>query len=339
MNAEQIREANINKLVKTGQKKLMSEAKRNQNDEFYTRLEDIQDEMKYHKKHFKGKVILMNCDDPKWSNFWKYFEKNQEPFGIKKLISTHYEPKGGPSYALIREKVERNGQIGYSTKTVKLEGNGDFRSEECIEFLKESDIVITNPPFSLFREFINKLNEYKKKYIIIGNNNAITYKETFKLIKDKRLWLGVSGIIIKFIVVVPTGTKHKHIQAKIIKSEDGNDYVEIPFGIGSWFTNIGTPSDRPLTELVETYNGYEKNYPKYDNFDAININKSKDIPSDYFGVMGVPITFLHKLNSSQFEIIGIVNGSRELNPYNETHPFVNGKKMYARLLIKRKGEK
>lgn len=251
-------------------------AKRAKNDEFYTQLSDIEKELRHYKQHFKGKVVFCNCDDPEWSNFWKYFTLNFEHLGLAKLVATHYA-QGEPSY-----KLEYFG-VGQPPVQTPLIGDGDFRSDECVELLKEADVVVTNPPFSLFREYVAQLVEHQKQFLIIGNNNAITYKEIFKHIKENRLWLGVSPRSMQF------------------KQPDGS----LKDVNACWFTNL--PHQKRNEELIlfRTYAGNENLYPKYDNYDAIEVSKVTDIPVDYAGVMGVPITFLDKYNPEQFEIVGI----------------------------------
>ena len=256
-------------------------AKRAKNDEFYTQLADIENELKHYKEHFRGKVVFCNCDDPEWSSFWKYFTLNFAHLGLAKVIATHYE-QGSRTY-----KLEFDGRHSADGKPIvrqiDLEGDGDFRSAECVELLKQSDIVVTNPPFSLFREYVGQLVEYEKQFLIIGNNNAITYKEIFKHIKENRLWLGVSPRSMRF------------------KQPDGS----LKDVNACWFTNL--PHHRRNEELIlfHTYAGNEDKYPKYDNYDAIEVSKVVDIPCDYEDVMGVPITFLDKYNPEQFEIVGI----------------------------------
>jgi hypothetical protein len=264
-------------------------AKKQKNDEFYTQLTDIEKELHDYKEYFKGKTIFLNCDDPKESNFWKYFEMNFNHLGIKKVISTHYEDSK-PSYKM--EMVETsfcNGKISdYSKIETPLKQNGDFRSDEAVELLKESDIVITNPPFSLFREYIAQLVKYNKKFLVIGNKNAITYKEVFPIIKDNKVWLGVN-LVNNF-------------------NTPNNELKSAP---SLWFTNLKHNIRNEELDLYKKYN--EDEYPKYDNYDAINIDKVVDIPMDYDGVMGVPITFMTKYNPEQFEIVGFTSGRNEFN--------------------------
>lgn len=297
-------------------------AKKAANDEFYTRIEDIENELRHYKDHFKNKIIFCNCDDPEESNFWKYFELNFEFLGLKKLISTHYNATE-PSY-----KLELIGDIDGDGKVTKgdiiktpLKQNGDFRSPECVEILKEVDIVVTNPPFSLFIPYVEQLIKYNKKFLIIGNKNAITYKEVFPLIKDNKLWLGYTS-------------------PKEFIQPDGDEPKSMT-GLTRWFTNLEIKKRKEDLLLYKKYNA--KDYPKYDNYDAINVDKVKDIPMDYYEVMGVPITFLDSYNPEQFEIIWTTDrgGDGMLENIKCPHmrydaPVVNGKGLYKRILIKRK---
>ena len=262
--------------------KNLNQAKTAKNDEFYTQITDIEKELKHYKHHFKDKTIFCNCDDPKQSNFWKYFHLNFNYFGLKKLIATHYH-ETEPTY-----KIEYTGEddndyeIGVVTS---LETNGDFRSPECIELLKEADIIVTNPPFSLFREYLSQLVKYDKKFIIIGSKNAITYKEFFPLLKDNEVWIGYNSPI-EFST--PDG-----ITTKLN-------------GLTRWFTNLDISKCHEKLILWKNYT--PEKYPKYDNYDAINVDRVADIPVDYDGVMGVPITFLDKFCPEQFEILGYAGG-------------------------------
>lgn len=321
-------------------------AKRAKNDEFYTQMVDIENELKYYKDRFKGKTIFMNCDDPEESNFWKYFHLNFEFFGLKKIISTHYL-ENQKSYMLEYEGGnDVDTSVGVKTN---LEGDGDFRSEESINLLKESDIVITNPPFSLYRTYVAQLIEYEKKFIIMGNQNAITYKEIFPLIKENKIWLGVNtNKTIEF--QVPDNYDHtKNGRIDV----NGNKYVKVP--AISWFTNLEHYKRNEEIILWKSYN--EEDNPKYDNYDAIEVSKVKEIPEDYYGVMGVPITFLNKYNPNQFEILGITDRQntsgmrtkkytkKDSNRYNDLNArsvlkLKNGnyKQVYARILIKRKDQ-
>jgi hypothetical protein len=289
----------------------LHKAKSAKNDEFYTQISDIEKELGHYWDYFKGKTIFCNCDDPEESHFWKYFSLGFEFLGLKKLISTHYETDK-PSY-----KLEMIGDINKDGKVNKLDvirtalkQNGDFRSPECIEILKEADIVITNPPFSLLREYVTQLMEYNKKFIIVGNMNAATNdKNIFQYVLGNRLWLGITH----------PGTFRK---------PDGSEQT---FGNIDWFTNL--PNSKRNEELImyQTYKGNEEKYPKYDGYDVINVDKVKDIPMDYPGIMGVPITFLGRYNPGQFEIVGATNNAHE-NCMSFTS-YVNKNKTYARLLI------
>ena len=280
-------------------KEKLSEAKKNKNDEFYTQLVDIERELHHYKNHFKDKVVFCNCDDPEESNFWKYFELNFEHFGLKKLIATHFE-FDKPSY-----KIELNSYRGTPIKT-KLEQNGDFRSPECIEILKESDVVVTNPPFSLFREYIAQLVEYDKKFIIIGHQNAISYKDVFKLIKENKVWLGSSILGGNTEFRIPKNQETSTIFLRTDK--DGNKLVKMD-GI-RWFTNLDYPKRHEDIFLFKEYTPEE--YPAYVNYDAINVDKTVMMPNNYFKEIGVPISFISKYNPDQFEIIGLgIVGSLE----------------------------
>ncbi|WP_394349388.1 adenine-specific methyltransferase EcoRI family protein [Flavobacterium luteum] len=312
-------------------------AKSSKKDEFYTQLSDIESELTHYKKHFKNKVVFCNCDDPRNSNFFKYFAYNFEKLGLKKLITTCY--KNQETDLFINEETEKavfleyNGDIN-GNKIPDAEeigikpliGDGDFRSKESIELLKQSDIVVTNPPFSLFREYVEQLVKYEKKFLIIGNINAITYKEIFKLIKENKAWLGInmgrgiSGFI------VPNDYELFGTEARI--DENGNRIVATNNCL--WLTNLDTFKRHEDIVLTKKYYGNEIEYPKFDNYDAINVDKTQDIPMDYRGVMGVPITFLHKYNPEQFELIKFRKGN------DEKDLSINGKCPYFRILIKNK---
>lgn len=307
----------------------MIKANRDKKDEFYTQLSDIEKEMKHYQEQFRDKVIFCNCDDPIDSNFWKYFELNFTKLGLKRLISTHYE-EDKPSYMLEINRDE-NGDGLITSKDIiktKLKQNGDFRSPECIELLKQADIVITNPPFSLFREYVAQLMEYDKKFIIIGNVNAITYKEFFPLIKDNKVWMGASIHSGDREFKIPNDYPLKASGFRV--DELGNKYIRVK-GV-RWWTNMDYPQRHEDLLMYKTYNPTD--YPKYDNYDAINVDKTSDIPYDYFGVMGVPITFLDKYNPNQFKIL---SDSR----YHDGQDFaddinvINGKTLYRRILIQR----
>ena len=296
-------------------------AKRAKNDEFYTQLSDIEKEMAYYKDFFKGKVVYCNCDDARESNFFKFFANNFESLGLKKLISTGFK-ENGKGVKLVYEGDKNSNFIDDAEVVVtELEGDGDFRSEECIELLKECDVVITNPPFSLFREYVAQLMEYGKKFIILGNMNAITYKEIFPYIKNNELWWGCSLHGTKCHFIVPNSYEGKNVF-----EENGVRYGKVNNAI--WFTNINHTKRNTELDLHKKYSADE--YPKYDNYDAIEVSKVSEIPMDYEGVMGVPITFLDKYCPTQFEIVKFRKGD------DDKDLSVNGKCPYFRILIRRK---
>lgn len=308
----------------------LHKAKDAKKDEFYTQYEDIQNELNHYEEHFKGRTVLCNCDDPFESNFCKFFLRNFNYLGLKRLICTSYgtspvvgqqlslfddenEPVSrGHGYVIdIKEVPMANGR-GVSDEDIdallksrkrgvkKLKGDGDFRSDECIEYLKQADIVVTNPPFSLFREYIARLVAYQKNFLIIGNVNAITYKEIFPLIKDNRLWLGASIHSGDRKFYVPDDYPLHAAGCGIDKN--GRKYIRVK-GV-RWFTNLDYAARHDKLVLYKKYYGNEDEYPHYANYDAINVNKVADIPCDYFEEIGVPITYLDKHNPEQFEIIG-----------------------------------
>lgn len=278
-------------------------AKAAKNDEFYTMMTDIEKEIKHYRKHFKGKVVFLNCDDDKKSNFFKFFSRNMDFLGIKKLIATHYDAHK-PTHKIELFRLD-DGTI--SEKITRLMENGDFRSPESVAILREADIVVTNPPFSLFREYIAQLIEHNKKFLVIGSLNAITYKEIFPLIKDNKLWLGVNNGAKAYTVPDHFEGKHEVI--------DGVKQVKL--GNTGWFTNLDHHVRNEEIFLFREYN--EEDYPTYDNYDAINVDKVRDIPREFNGTMGVPITFLNKYNPDQFEIVQFRKGDdgSDLRYYNE----------------------
>lgn len=292
-------------------------AKKAKNDEFYTRLQDIEKELNsYDPAVFKDKTIFCNCDDPKRSKFWIFFHMNFNRLGLKKLIATHYNMDGSPSYAMIYDSQNQKDDVDFDKGAkIPLKGDGDFRSPECIDLLKQSDMVVTNPAFSLFREYIAQLEQYNKQFIVVGNLNAITYKGIFPLIKDSQLWLGYN-------------------QVKDFKQPDGT-YKKVTC---RWFTNVDTKKRRHKLETVYRWRKckekYPDLYPKYDNYDAIEVGKVLQIPLDYDGVMGVPITFLDKYNPDQFEIIKFRKGDDN----KDLRYTINGKgkQPYFRILIRNK---
>lgn len=281
-------------------------AKSAKKDEFYTQLTDIEKELRHYKEHFRDKVVLCNCDDPRVSNFFRYFALNFEQLGLKRLISTCYKHQdidlfGDHSeekavYIIYEGDKNGNGRVDFEElEVIPLKGDGDFRSQECIELLKQADIVCTNPPFSLFREYVAQLMKYEKKFLIIGNQNAITYKEIFPLIRNNQLWLGYgfSGNATHFYSVYndnATAGNHK----------DGMIRVS---GV-TWFTNIDIQKRHEHLILFKKYDS--KDYPTYANYNAIEVCKTASIPFDYYGAMGVPITFMDKYCPEQFELIGRV---------------------------------
>ena len=277
-------------------------AKANKNDEFYTQYKDIENELKHYKYHFKDKIIYCNCDDPEWSNFWKYFKDNFNILGIKKLISTFINFNGSS----IKTELELIDGNLIKTKTPLLQ-NGDFRSPECIEILKECDIVVTNPPFSLFREYVAQLIEYDKKFLIIGNVNSIICKDIFPLIKENKMWpIARKGDISMWFE--PSADYESY--GSQVKEDNGKRVIKVSGAC--WFSNLDHKKRHEKVILYKTYKGNESEYPKYINFDAINVNESKHIPKDYYGIMGVPISFLTKLCPDQFEIVGSTRHSDEL---------------------------
>ncbi len=290
--------------------KNLKQANKYKKDDFYTQLSDIEKEIKHYKQHFKGKVVFCNCDDPRVSNFFNYFSYNFENLGLKKLITTCYKNQNMDLFsqndserAIYLEyegdenenKIPDPEEIGIE----HLKGDGDFRSEECIELLKQADIVVTNPPFSLFREYVAQLVVYGKKFVIIGNVNAITYKEIFKLIKQNELWLGASIHSGDREFGVPDDYPLRAAGYRV--DSEGKKFIRVK-GV-RWFTNLDYEERHKDLILYKTYN--ETECPKYDNYNAINVDITKDIPMDYDGAIGVPITFMDKYNSDQFEIIAL----------------------------------
>lgn len=309
-------------------------------DEFYTQLSDIEKELRHYKHHFKDKVVFCNCDNPYESNFFKYFVNHFNHLGLKRLIATCYGAssiESSPYKVIINnvEGVNNDGAIGIediqsimqqNENTVSLlEGDGDFRSEECIELLKQADIVVTNPPFSLFREYIGQLVEYDKKFLVIGSQNAIGYKDIFPLIDQNKLWVGYNYGSMEF--QVPDYYEPRKTGFRI--DENGIKWRRL--GNICWFTNLDIEKRYENIILYKTYN--EEEYPGYDNYDAINVNKVSDIPVDYDGVMGVPITFINKYNPDQFEIVAFRKG----NDGKDLVYSLAGKQVqpYSRVLVRR----
>lgn len=327
--------------------KNLSAAKKAKNDEFYTQMNDIANECRYYKEHFKGKMILCNCDDPYESAFFKYFALNFKTFKLKGLMATCYNGStiSDHQLSLFPDEDEKTTRVAHSIVLLpehfseydridedilkdviekkhliqKLKGNGDFSSEECLEFLKQADIVVTNPPFSKFREFVSILMEYDKRFLIIGNKNAITYKEFFPLLKENKVWIGYNS------------------PAEFITPDGVTKKIN---GLTRWFTNLDNNKRHEKLILWKNYTPEE--YPTYDNYNAINVDKVAEIPCDYDGVMGVPITFLDKYNPEQFEIVGgSANGqiadAFKIGTYKTyNNPIIKNKKIYQRIFIRKK---
>ncbi len=339
-----------------GNKNLHS-AKDAKKDEFYTQLNDISNELKHYKKHFQGKIVLCNCDDPYESNFFKYFALNFNFLGLKKLICTCWDgsPITSKELDLFPDEPKENGRSRFAykveltkvedltgdgatdlddvklflgkNKPALLEEHGDFRSKECIELLKEADIVITNPPFSLFREYVAQLMEYDKKFIIIGSMNAITYKEIFPLIKDNKIWLGYGFSGGNAFFYTPYSSNYGE---GVLMKDSGL----VKFRNCCWFTNLDHDKRHYPLDLYKRYTSEE--YPKYDNYEAINVNKTADIPMDYDGVMGVPISFLEKYCPEQFEILGLDDHRVK---WRGRGPDLGGKCIYRRIIIRKRNNK
>lgn len=327
-------------------KKILEKARVRRKDEFYTQLTDIEKELKYYKEQFYGKIVYCNCDDPYNSKFFKFFVDKFDEFKLKKLITTNYNYSPTKN-SLFNEEKEINfkveilkkpliDNIEYLLKNDKniitpLNGDGDFRNVECIKILKEADIVVTNPPFSLFREYIAQLTEYNKKFLIIGNTNSISYKETFKLFRKNKIRTGYTNFNVGMFFIVPNEWEEFHHV-----DENGNKVVRV--STSCWFTNLEVKKHKEFLTLYKHYNSEE--YPKYDNYNAIEVSKYLDIPINYDGIMGVPITFVDKYNPEQFEII-------DINPHfftiveegleKPSQLKISGRKdPYARILIKRR---
>jgi len=326
--------------ARKGSNKYMHKARDNKADEFYTVLSDIEKELRHYKKHFKGKTVFCNCDDPRISNFFHYFSYNFEQLGLKKLITTCYKnqnldffSKNESEKAIYLEytgdknqnKIPDPAEIGI----IQLKGDGDFRSQECIELLKQSDIVVTNPPFSLFREYIAQLVKYNKKFLIIGTWNAVSYKEVFKLIKENKIWIGINSNRNFSGFIVPEHYPLHGTEARV--DENGNRIVKS--NQNCWFTNLDVAKRHEELILYKKYNRSE--YPKYDNYDAIEVSKTNDIPMDYDGIMGVPITFMNKYNPDQFEILGDYRYHDGCDTANDIN-YLDGVQTFKRILIRHK---
>ena len=349
----------------------LSNARKAKQDEFYTQLGDISNELKYYKKQLHGKIVFCNCDDPYESNFFKYFALNFNTLGLKKIIATSFKksplvgaqlpltsieglkPQSKEPYAIeINEVPDHNNKGATDISDVEYllkhdaniarhlhddtYGGGDFRSRDCVELLKQADIVITNPPFSLFREYVSQLVAYDKRFLIIGNKNAITYKEIFMLIKENKLWAGVTPMGADMLFDVPK----ENAQNMIESGKEGSNY-KIVNGVvkgrspSMWFTNMDNPKRHEELALYKKYTPTE--YPKYDNYDAIEVSRVAEIPVDYKGVMGVPISFLDKYNPKQFELLGSNRGvDQDPNGIFGKSSILNGKETFKRLFIKQR---
>jgi len=338
-------------MAKKSLNRTLNSAKKAKYDEFYTQLEDIEAELEHYERHFKGKVVLCNCDDPRVSKFFHYFSYNFEYLGLKKLITTCYKSKERDLFSCNDSEraimLEYDGNLNKNRKPdpkdigdKELQGTGDFRSAECIELLKQADIVVTNPPFSLFREYVALLMKHKKKFLILGNINAISYKEFFPLIKSNQIWLGVNNGG-KLFGVPASYEKELVAQGKDYKIVDGE--IKVSMGNVVWYSNLDHKKRHEDPILYKKYN--KKDYPIYDNYKAINVARVKDIPCDYAGIMGVPISFLDKYNPDQFEIIGSCYEVKQgllpelINPKWKCkidRGYINGKRRYDRLLIRNK---
>ena len=332
--------------VAMGDTKALQEAKRAKKDEFYTQRVDIENELRHYKSHFKDKVVLCNCDDPRQSEFFKYFVENFEKLGLKRLVATCYKSQDvdlfsqGDCERAICQVYEgdKNGNMTMDDDEIgvsELQGDGDFRSAECIEILKEADIVVTNPPFSLFREYVEQLVKYGKKFVIIGNQNAITYKELFPLLKNNEVWIGYKFGDMAF--KVPSDSEPR--ATRYWQDEYGQKWRSM--GNVCWYTNLDIQKRHEILPLYKKYTPSE--FPRYDYYDAINVDKTADIPFDYEGAMGVPITFIDKYNPAQFEILDANDYRKDESVPRKAHGLIkdkegaiNGKPKYVRVLIRRR---
>ena len=310
---------------------LLHKAKKSKSDECYTQLCDIESELQYYQNCFEGKVVYCNCDDPRVSNFFQYFVKNFKKLGLKKLIASCYREDNdadlfnfskGYFCEVCDNDIDENGNS--NIEVIPLNGDGDFRSDECVALLRKYDIVVTNPPFSLFREFVSLLAKLDKQFLIIGNVNAITYKEIFELIQSNKAWLGINlGRGISGFIVPE---KYELYGTEVKTNEKGQKIVSTNNCL--WLTNLNHQQRNEYLILTKLYAGNEDKYPTYENCKGINVDRTQDIPSDYNGLIGVPITFLHKYNPEQFEIIKFRKGD------DDKDLRINGKCPYFRILVK-----
>lgn len=333
------------KLAKKSPKNVnLGAARAAKKDEFYTQLADIEREVRHYKEHFEGKIVYCNCDDPHVSNFFHYFSYNFEQLGLKKLVATCYQSSSPDRFSAndsdnaiyLEYNGDRDGNRVPDPEEIgihRLDGDGDFRSPESIELLSQADIVVTNPPFSLFREYLTQLVEHEKQFLILGNQNAITYRDVFVLLRDGKIWLGVNNGDMAFKVP----SYYEPRRTRYWEDETGQKWRS--FGNMCWFTNLDFPKRHEDLILYREFD--EEFYPQYDNYDAIHIAKVAEIPIDFHGVMGVPITFLNKHNPSQFEIVGLIAGNIKglagiPTKTGKDGPYVGGKLRYGRILVRNK---
>lgn len=311
------------------QREQLTQAKKSKNDEFYTQRIDIERELVHYTQHFRDKVVYCNCDDPGVSNFFKYFYDNFEKLGLKKLIASGYKSDQNGHGRYFEYTGESDQRVLIDEKKFPtLRGDGDFRGTESVEMLEEADIVVTNPPFSLFRDFIAQMVRFDKKFLVIANVNAITYKEVFRLIQQEKIWLGVhlgrgiSGFIVP--------DHYKLYGSEVRVNPEGQQIVSPNNSL--WMTNLDLDKRHEKLKLIHTYKGNESRYPRYDNFDAINVKKTADIPADYSGNIGVPITYLHKHNPDEFEIVRFRKGDdgKDLS--------IDGRCPYFRIIIRKRSD-
>ena len=315
-------------------------AKTAKRDEFYTQLSDIDNELRHYRGYFVDKVVYCNCDDPRVSNFFHYFAYNFERLGLKKLITTCYKNQRADLFSrkdseqAIRLEYtgDRDGNRRPDVEEIgifPLKGDGDFRSPECIELLQQADIVCTNPPFSLFREYVAQLLEHRKRFVIIGSMNAVTYREVFPLIKDNEIWLGHARGDMEF--GVPEHYPPKKHRYRI--DEKGRKFYSL--GNATWFTNLDIKKRHEDLILYRRYLGNDREYPKYDNYDAIEVSRVANIPQDWEGAMGVPVTFLSKYNPDQFEILGMDSDLiKGFTGQFKSRFYIEGKRLYSRIVIR-----
>lgn len=306
---------------------LFDQAKQNKNDEFYTQLSDIERELQYYRDSFRGKSVFCNCDDPLKSNFFRYFVREFHALGLNRVVASCCGTIGGDLFTPFvpgRYCIYEGGPVPTASDVIKFKGDGDFRGSESLRLMDEADVVVTNPPFSLFREFISVVMRNKKKFLVIGNINALTYKEVFNLIKTDKAWMGVNmGRGISGFIV----PDHYELYGQETHINESGERVVSPNNC-MWLTNIDIPRRHECMPLTKTYSGNESLYLRYDNCDAINVDRTKDIPVDYAGMMGVPITFLHRFNPQQFEIVRFRKGD------DDRDLAINGRPTYFRILIK-----